>query len=67
MSSALLRSEGDIQPDRPPAEMAWQVLEAANDLGDGATVEACRRVIDADLRGKPASPSDLQIVVHYFR
>jgi hypothetical protein len=47
--------------------MAWQVLEAANDLGDGATVEACRRVIDADLRGKSASPSDLQIVIHYFR
>ena len=47
--------------------MAWQVLEAANDLGDEATVEACRRVIDADLRGKPASPSDLQIVIHYFR
>jgi hypothetical protein len=34
---------------------------------DRPPVEACRRVIDADLRGKPASPADLQIVVHYFR
>jgi len=47
--------------------MAWLVLEAANDLGDNATVEVCRRVIDADLSGKAASPSDLQVLVHYFR
>jgi len=47
--------------------MAWQVLDAANDLGDTATVEACRRVIDADLRGTTASPADLQVVLHYFR
>jgi len=26
-------------------------LEAANDLGDDATIEACRRVIDANLSG----------------
>lgn len=66
MSSALLRTASET-PDRPPAEMAWQVLDAANDLGDAATVEACRRVIDADLSGKTASPSDLQIIIHYFR
>jgi len=65
--NALLRPTGDGQLDRPPAEMAWQVLDAANDLGDTATVEACRRVIDADLRGKAPAPSDLQIVSHYFR
>jgi hypothetical protein len=47
--------------------MAWLVLEAANDLGDEATVEACRRVIDADLKGSPPAPADLQVVVHYFR
>jgi hypothetical protein len=47
--------------------MAWQVLDAANDLGDTATVEACRRVIDADLSGKAPTASDLQIVIHYFR
>jgi hypothetical protein len=65
--NTLLRSTGEGQLDRPPAEMAWQVLDAANDLGDTATVEACRRVIDADLRGKAPAPSDLEIVVHYFR
>jgi hypothetical protein len=42
-------------------------LEAANDLGDDATIEACRRVIDANLSGAPASPSDLHIVLDYFR
>jgi len=65
--NALLSPTGDGQLDRPPAEMAWQVLDAANDLGDTATVEACRRVIDADLSGKEPAPSDLQIVSHYFR
>lgn len=67
MNSALLRSAGDGQLDRSPSEMAWLVLEAANDLGDTATVDICRRVIDADLSGKPPSPSDLQVLVHYFR
>ena len=54
------------KPDQP-VDAAWIVLEAANDLGDDATVEACRRVIDANLKGKPAAPSDLHIVLHYFR
>ena len=67
MDSSLLRPTGEAQLDRPPAEAAWLVLEAANDLGDTATVEVCRRIIDADLSGKPASPSDLQVVIHYFR
>ena len=50
-----------------PLDAVWIVLEAANDLGDHATVEVCRRVIDANLNGRPASPSDLHIVVDYFR
>jgi len=48
-------------------DMAWLVLEAANDLGDHAAVEACRRVIDANLNGRPAPPSDVHLVVDYFR
>jgi hypothetical protein len=67
MDSSLLRSSGEERLDRSPAEAAWLVLEAANDLGDTATVEICRRIIDADLKGKEASPADLQVVVHYFR
>jgi hypothetical protein len=50
-----------------PLDAAWMVLEAANDLGDHATVEVCRRVIDANLNGRPASQSDLQVVLGYFR
>jgi hypothetical protein len=48
-------------------DTAWLVLEAANDLGDHATVEACRRVIDAGLNGAPASQADLHVVLDYFR
>ncbi len=55
-----------LKPDTPLDE-AWMVLEAANDLGDHATVEICRRVIDAGLNGTSASPSDLHIVLDYFR
>ena len=49
------------------SDAAWIVLEAANDLGDDATVEACRRVIDANLNDTPASQSDLHIIFNYFR
>jgi hypothetical protein len=50
-----------------PVDAAWIVLEAANDLGDAATVEVCRRVIDANLGGKAGSPSDLRLLAAYFR
>jgi hypothetical protein len=54
------------RPDRP-LDAAWMVLDAANDLEDHATVEACRRVIDASLNGKPVTASDLHVVLDYFR
>ena len=54
------------KPDQP-LDAAWIVLEAANDLGDEATVDACRRVIDANLNGTPATPSDLHVILNYFR
>ena len=53
-------------PDKS-LDTAWIVLEAANDLKDDVTVDACRRVIDANLNGTPASQSDLHIVLDYFR
>ena len=56
----------EAKPDQP-LDAAWIVLETANDLGDHATVEVCRRVIDANLNGKPALQSDLHIVLDYFR
>jgi hypothetical protein len=57
---------GDSSDDKP-LDTAWIVLEAANDLGDHATVEVCRRVIDANLNGMPASPYDLHVIVEFFR
>jgi len=67
MDSSLLRNDGSEAMDRSPVDMAWLVLEAANDLGDDATVEACRRVIDASLNGRVAAAADLHVVQHYFR
>ncbi len=68
---AVRRKRPDMVSDEPkpdqPVDAAWIVLEAANDLGDHATVEACRRVIDANLNGTPAPQSDLHIVLDYFR
>jgi hypothetical protein len=65
------RNRPGISSDEPkqekPLDAAWIVLEAANDLGDHATVEICRRVIDANLNGKPASPYDMHVIVEYFR
>ena len=49
------------------SDMAWLVLEAANDLGDHDAVEACRRVIDANLNGRLAPQSDVHLIVDYFR
>ncbi len=54
------------RPDNA-SDSAWIVLEAANDLGDDATVEACRRVIDANLNGAPAFQSDLRVIFDYFK
>ena len=67
MDSSLLGNDRSEAMDRSPVDMAWLVLEAANDLRDDATVEACRRVIDASLNGGTADPADLHVVQHYFR
>jgi len=60
---------GEPKADRSDksTDAAWIVLEAANDLGDHVTIEACRRVIDASLNGTPAFQSDLNIISRYFR
>lgn len=55
------------KPEASSVDMAWLVLEAANDLGDHAAVEACRRVIDASLNGTTAPQSDMLLIVDYFR
>lgn len=53
-------------PDQP-LDAVWVVLDAANDLGDHATIEVCRRIIDANLTGASASQADLYVVTEYFR
>jgi hypothetical protein len=60
-------ASGEPKPDAFSVDMAWLVLEAANDLGDHDAVAACRRVIDANLNGRPAPESDVHLVVDYFR
>ena len=52
--------------DRFSGETAWTVLDAANDLGDVLTVDACRRVIDADLRGEAPARSDVAVLSAFF-
>jgi hypothetical protein len=56
-----------VASDRSVADTAWLVLEAANDLGDEATLAACRRVIDASLNGAAPTADDLHLVQDYFR
>jgi hypothetical protein len=52
--------------DKPSGDVAWTVLEAANDVGDAVTIEACRRVIDAGLRGDAPATSDMAVLVAFF-
>ena len=52
--------------EKAPGDIAWSVLDAAIDLGDSFTVDACRRVIDANLRGDEPSTSDMAVVVAFF-
>ena len=52
--------------ERASGETAWTVLDAANDLGDTITVDACRRVIDADLRGEAPATSDVAVLTAFF-
>jgi hypothetical protein len=62
MTMALLGQD----QDRFSGETAWTVLDAANDLGDILTVDACRRVIDADLRGEAPARSDIAVLSAFF-
>ena len=61
-----LLSQPQTSQDGPAGDIAWSVLDAANDLGDTVTIDACRRVIDANLRGLEPATSDMAIVVGFF-
>jgi hypothetical protein len=64
--SAFFDADGSA-PERPSIDAAWVVLEAAIDFGDGSTIEACRRVIDASLNGTAIDESDVLTVDNYFK
>jgi hypothetical protein len=53
-------------PSEIPMDTVWSILEAANELGDTQTVEACRRVIDANLLGTSPTQSDLDTITAFF-
>ena len=67
LNKGLNADTGGEKPDKASVDAAWLVLEAANDLGDQPAVEACRRVIDAELNGTVAGRADLDLVLDYFR
>ena len=54
------------KPDNIWVETAWTVLEAANDLDDEATIEACQRVIDDDADGELPAQSDMNIILGFL-
>lgn len=59
--------EQQLSPSgNPLLETAWATIEAANDLRDNTTVNICRRVIDAILRGDPPAKSDAEAVFNFF-
>lgn len=62
----LIADTGGAASEKATVDAAWLVLEAANDLGDHAAVEACRRVIDAELNGAVAGSRDVDLVLGYF-
>ncbi|MCA6120625.1 hypothetical protein J6500_01710 [Bradyrhizobium sp. WSM 1704] len=49
-----------------PIDTIWSILEAANELNDAPTVDACRRAIDANLRGDAPRQSDLAAISAFF-
>ena len=54
------------KPNNVWVETAWTVLEAANDLGDNLTIEACQRVIDDDSGGDLPAQSDMNTIFFWF-
>jgi hypothetical protein len=62
----MIIDQNAVASEKPLMDTAWTILEAANDLGDSAAVEACRRVIDATLRGGAPTRSDINTIFEFF-
>jgi hypothetical protein len=54
------------RPDNIWVETAWTVLEAASDLGDILTIEACQRVIDDGSGGDLPAQSDMNAIFGFL-
>jgi hypothetical protein len=54
------------KPNNIWVETAWTVLEAANDVGDNLTIEACQRVIDDDWGGDLPAQSDMNTIFGFL-
>jgi hypothetical protein len=55
-----------VKPDNVWVETAWTVLEAAIDLCDNITIEACQRVIDDDSGGDLPAQSDMNTIFNFL-
>jgi hypothetical protein len=62
----MIQDRNAAAPSEIPMDTVWSILEAANELGDAQTVEACRRVIDAHLLGGAPAQSDLNVIAAFF-
>ena len=49
------------------SDEVYAILEAANDLRDHETADACRRIIEANKAGTSVSPTDMRMILNYFR
>jgi hypothetical protein len=59
-------SASQAKPDNMWVETAWMVLEAANNLGDEATIEACLGVIDDVSDGELPSQSAMNMIFGFL-
>ena len=57
---------GKSKPENPIVSKAWTVLEAANDFGDVPTIEACQRIIEANLSGGLPEHSDVKTIFDFL-
>lgn len=62
----MLSNPKAAMPSDTSMDTIWSILEAAHELGDVNTVDACRRVIDANLRGAMPGQSDLDAIAAFF-
>jgi fructose 1,6-bisphosphatase len=56
----------DRKLTNPWVETAWVVLEAAADVDDEYTIEACQRVIDDDFSGNLPGQWDMGIIFSFL-